>query len=107
MKWGTETLQGDGGIAPGRIRRLSILLHRQDLLAGLLKFVVILNGLFLGALFCRVLALIFVQKSLIYCKSIIWDIGYTQGNVDAKKLELVHVRKVLCAISSDLVKSAP
>ena len=73
-----------------------MLLLRQYLAAGLLKFDDILIDLFLGALFCRFIAPSFVQKSSISCKLVIWDLGYTQVNVDAKKLDLGHVINSLC-----------
>ena len=42
---------------------------------------------------------------LISCKSRIWDLAYTHENIDAKNIYIGHVRKSLCVISSDLVKS--
>ena len=84
-----------------------ILLCRKYLAADILQFIDILIHLFLGGIFCRVTAPIFVQNGSISCKSIIWDLGYTQGNVDAKKLDLGHVRKSLCVVSSDCVKTGP
>ena len=83
-----------------------MLLCRQYLAAGLLQFVDILIDLFCGALFCRVFAPFF-QKGSISCKSRIWDLGYTQGNLDNKKLDLGHVKKSLCLVSSDYIKAAP
>ena len=82
-----------------------ILIHRQYLSVDLLHFVDVLIDLFLGALFFSVLAPIFSQKGSIFCKSGIWDLGYTQGNVDAKNLDLLNVRKILCVGSSDIVKA--
>ena len=84
-----------------------MLLIRQDLAVSLVQFIDLLNEFFLGAIFCRVLAPIFVQKGSIYCKSRIWNLGYTQGNVDSKKLDLGHVRKSLGVIIRDLMKAAP
>ena len=107
LNWGMGTLQGDGGKALGRRIILLILLYIQYLAVSLLQFVDISIDLFLGALSWRVLAPIFFQKGLISCKLRIWDLGYTHGNVDTKKLDLGHTRKSLCAVSSDRVKSAP
>ena len=66
-----------------------------------------LKSIFSLRAFCRVLAQIYFQKGLISCKSTIWDLGYAQGNVETKKLDLGHVRKSICVINSDLVKAAP
>ena len=62
--------------------------------------------LFLGALFCRVLDLIFVQKGLISCMSRKWDIGYTEINVDDKNIDFGHVINSVCVVISDHVKFA-
>ena len=106
LKCGMGTLQGDGGGSNMKKKTL-ILLCRQHLAAGILQFVDILIDLFLGALFCRFIAPISFQKGSISCKSRIWYLGYTQGNVDYNKLNPVHMREILYVVSSDRIKAAP
>ena len=83
--------RGQGEISRMKKNILLILLCRYYFSAGLLQFVDILIDLLLGAIVCRVIAPIFVQKGSISYKSRIWDLGYKQGNVDANNIEPVHV----------------
>ena len=98
--------RGQGEISRMKKNILLILLCRYYFSAGLLKFVDILIDLLLGAIVCRVIASIFVQKGSISYKSRIWDLGYKQGNVDANNIEPVHVKKIIFVVSSYCVKVA-
>ena len=106
LKWEAGMIQEDEGRYLGWRRILSIIICRQDLTASILQCVDILNGLFLDAIFAEFLPHFF-PEGINILQLIIWDLAYTKGNFDTKKLDLGHVIKILCVIISDIVKYAP